>query len=135
MKMKKESLKQVISFLFIASIISTGIFIWMFNGARDSITAVLPIMYAPGISTIITALIFKDKIGNFGCKLGKARFLAYSYLLPIVVSILGYGLVWISEFSDFTTEAVMNYKWAKMLGLRHIQSTGKKNAWPSGALQ
>ena len=66
MEMKKESLKQVISFLFITSIISTGIFIWMFNGARDSIAAVLPMMYTPGISAIITALIFKDKIGNFG---------------------------------------------------------------------
>ena len=116
METKKETLKQVISFLFITSIISTGIFIWMFNGARDSIAAVLPMMYTPGISAIITALIFKDKIGNFGWKLGKAHFLAYSYLLPIVVSILGYGLVWISEFSDFTTEAVMNYKWVKILG-------------------
>jgi len=113
---KKETLKRVISFLFITSIISTGIFVWMFSGARDSIAAVLPMMYTPGISAVLTALIFKDKIGNFGWKLGKARYLVYSYLLPVVVSILGYGLVWMSKFSDFTTEKVINYRWAEMLG-------------------
>lgn len=116
METKKETLKQVITFLIITSIISTGIFIWMFNGARDSIAAVLPMMFTPGISAIITALIFKDKIGNFGWKLGKPRFLLYGYLLPIVVSLIGYGLVWFSEYSAFTTEQVVNYKWAKMLG-------------------
>ena len=116
METKKEILKQVITFLIITSIISTGIFIWMFNGARDSIAAVLPMMFTPGISAILTALIFKDKIGNFGWKLGRPRFLAYSYLLPIVVSLIGYGLVWISKYSGFTTEQVANYKWAEMLG-------------------
>lgn len=116
METKKETLKQVICFLFITSVITTGIFIWMFNGARNSITAVLPMMYTPGISAILTALIFKGKIGYFGWKFGKARFLGYSYLLPIIVSLLGYGLVWISKFSDFSAQQVMNYKWAKMLG-------------------
>ena len=116
METKKETLKQVITFLFITSIISTGIFIWMFSGAKDSPAAVLPMMYTPGISAIITAIIFKDKIGNFGWKLGKARFLIYSYLLPLVVSLLGYGLVWMTKFSDFTTAQVINYKWARMLG-------------------
>lgn len=116
METKNEILKQVITFVFITSIISTGIFIWMFNGAGDSIAAVLPMMYTPGISAILTAVIFKERIGNFKWKLGKARFLGYSYLLPIVVSLIGYGLVWISGFSDFSTEGVKNYKWAEMLG-------------------
>lgn len=116
METKKEILKQVIVFLIITSIISTGIYIWIFNGAGDSIAAVLPMMFTPGISAILTALIFKDKIGNFGWKLGKPRFLVYSYLLPIVVSLLGYGLVWISKYSGFTTEQVANYKWAEMVG-------------------
>lgn len=115
METKKETLKQVFSFLFITSIISTGIFIWMFNGAKDSPSAVLPMMYTPGISAIITTIIFKGKIGNFGWKLGKARFLLYSYLLPIVVSLMGYGLVWITKFSDFTTDQVINPNPSKIM--------------------
>ena len=117
METKKETLKQVMTFLFITSFISTGIFIWMFNGARDSTVAVLPMMYTPGISAFFTAIIFKDKkIRNWGWELGKARYLTYSYLLPIVVSLLGYGMIWISAFSDFTAEAVKNYKWARIFG-------------------
>jgi len=116
MEPKKETFKKVFSFLLITSVISTGIFIWMFKGAEDSPAAVLLMMYTPGISAIITAIIFKDKIGNFGWKLGKARILAYGYLLPIVVSLVGYGLVWITNYSDFTTEQVINYKWARMIG-------------------
>ena len=114
--MKEETYKQVLSFLFITSIISAGIYIWMFSGAKDSPAAVLPMMYTPGISAVITAIIFKDSIGNFGWKLGKARFLVYSYLLPILVSLVGYGIVWMTKFADFTTAQVINYKWAKMLG-------------------
>jgi len=116
METRKEIFIQVLIFLLITSIISAGIFIWMFMGARDSIAAVLPMMYTPGISAVITSLIFKDRIGRFGWKPGKARFLIYAFLLPLVVSVLGYGLVWLSEYSAFTPEQVVNYRWARMLG-------------------
>lgn len=113
---KKQTLKQVITFVVITIIISTGIFIWMFSGAEDSPPAVLLMMYTPGVSAIITSLIYRDKIRNFGWRPGKARILLYSYLLPIIVSLVGYGLVWLTGYSDFTTEEVKNYRWAGMLG-------------------
>lgn len=116
MDTKKETLKQVLTFIFITGIVSTGIYVWIFNGAGDSPAAVLPMMFTPGISAIITTLIFKDSIGNLGWKLGKTRFLVYSYLLPVLVSLVGYGIVWMTKYADFTTEEVVNYKWAKMLG-------------------
>jgi len=109
-------MKQVITFLVITSIISTGIFIWMFSGAEDSAPAVLLMMYTPGVSALITAVIYRDKIRNFGWRSGKAGPLLYSFLLPVIVSLLGYGLVWLTKFSDFTTEEVCNYRWAKMIG-------------------
>ncbi|MFC2093056.1 CPBP family intramembrane glutamic endopeptidase [Bacteroidota bacterium] len=113
---KVNVLKQVITFLVITSIISIGIFIWMFSGARDSMPAVLAMMWTPGISAILTSLIFKDKIRNYGWKSGKCKFLGYAYILPILVSIVAYGLVWLSGFAEFTTEEVVNYKWAELLG-------------------
>ncbi len=116
MRNQKEIVNQILIFLVITTVISSGIFIWMFSGARDSMPAVLAMMCTPGISAVITSLIFKDRIGSFGWKPGKARFLLYAYLLPLVVSIIGYGLVWMSEYSAFTPEQVVNYKWAKMIG-------------------
>jgi len=116
MEQKKQTLRQILTFLVITSVISAGIFIWMFNGAKDSLTAVFPMMFTPGIAAIITAFIYKEKISGFGWKLGKPVYLSYGYILPIIVSLIGYGLLWITEYSDFTTEHVENIKYAKMLG-------------------
>ena len=116
MDSKENVLKQVITFLVITSIITIGIFIWMFSGARDSMPAVLAMMWTPGISAILTSLIYKDKIRDYGWKPGKFKFLGYAYILPILVSIIAYGLVWLSGFAEFTTEEVVNYKWAKLIG-------------------
>jgi len=116
METKNQIFKQIITFLAITSFISTLIFIWMFSGARDSIPAVLVMMWTPGISAILTSLIFKDKIRDYGWKPGKLKFLGYAYLLPILVSIIAYGLVWFSGFAEFTTAEVVNYKWAELLG-------------------
>ncbi len=116
MEKKQEIIKQILCFLFLTSLISVGVFVWMFHGARNSMPAVLLMMYVPGLSAIMTSLIFKSKIGDFGWRPGRFRFLAYGYLLPFVVSILGYGPVWLSPLADITAKQVINYRWAKMLG-------------------
>lgn len=116
MEAREKIKKQIINFFTILSLITTGIFIWMFSGARDSMPAVLLMMYAPGISAIITSLIFKDKISDYGWKPRRLRFLAYAYFLPLVISVIAYGLCWLTGVTEFTAEQVMNYKWAKMLG-------------------
>ncbi|MCX6160590.1 MAG: CPBP family intramembrane metalloprotease, partial [Ignavibacteriae bacterium] len=113
---RQELLRQVFTFVVITIVITTGIFIWMFNGAKDNMGAVFAMMWTPGISAIITSLIYKDKIRNYGWKPGKARFLIYAYLLPLVISLIAYGLVWLSGYTEFTTQEVIKYKWAKMLG-------------------
>lgn len=116
---QKENLnKQIITFFIITSIVTTGIFIWMFNGVKNNVGAVFLMMWTPGSSAILTSLFYKDKIHSYGWKLGKTRFLIYSYVLPFVVSILAYGLVWLSGYGEFTTQEVINYKWAQMLGFQ-----------------
>jgi uncharacterized protein len=112
----KEVLKQILVFFIITVIITTGIFIWMFNGAKDNMGAVLAMMWTPGISAFIASIILKDKIRGYGWKPGKIKFLGYAYMLPFIISLIAYGLVWVSGFANFTAENVINYKWAKMLG-------------------
>lgn len=116
MEAREKIIKQVITFFIILTLITTGIFIWMFTGARDSMPAVLLMMSTPGISAIITSLIYKDRIRDYGWKPGKLRFLIYAYLLPLLISVIAYGLCWLTGVTEFTAEQVMNYKWAKMLG-------------------
>lgn len=113
---KKETLKHLITFVAITTILSTGIFIWMFNGAGNSMGAVFIMMWVPGISAILTSFIHKDNIRAYGWKVRNARILAYSYLLPLVAALIAYGLVWLSGYAEFYTDEVINYRWAKMLG-------------------
>ena len=84
METQKETLKQVITFLIITTIITTGIFFWMFNGAGNSISAVFLMMWTPGISAILTSLFYKDKISEYGWKPKNIRLLLYSRSLKCV---------------------------------------------------
>ncbi len=53
-------------------------------------------MYVPGVSAILSSLLLKGKISSFGWRLGKLKYLGWAYLLPLMVAIIAYGLVWIS---------------------------------------
>jgi len=81
-------------------------------------------MYVPGISALITSLIFRDKIRNYGWKFGKVRFLGYSYILPIIAAFIAYGLVWLSGLAEFTSEDFRYLRYARWLGLEEPVSFG-----------
>ena len=113
---RKEIIRQVITFFAIVAAITTVVFIWMFNGGEDNVAVILLMMCTPGISAIITSLVHKDKISNYGWKPGKIKYLGYAYLFPLAVSLIAYGIVWLTGLTEFTTQEVIKYKWAKMLG-------------------
>lgn len=124
METRDAILKQVITFLVITSIISASIYVWMFNGGGANMAAVSLMMWSPGISAILTSLIYRDRIRNYGWRLGKARLLGYSYILPILVAFIAYGLVWLSGIADFSAEEFGYNRWARMLGLQEPVSFG-----------
>jgi hypothetical protein len=73
----------------------------MFGGVKSNVAAVLPMMWTPGISAILTSAIFKDYLGDYGWKPGKVRFLAYAYWLPLIVSTVCYGFGWLAATLSF----------------------------------
>lgn len=117
METKKEILKQIITFFIVISILTTVVFILMFTNGSESTGAFGALMMlVPGISAIISSLIHKDKIKEYGWKLGKTKYLLYAFLFPIIIGLIAYGLSWISGLTDFYTDEVVNYKWSRMLG-------------------
>lgn len=117
MEAKEKVVKQIIAFLIITSVISAGIFVWMFNSPEVTTGMIILMMWAPGISALMTSLIYRDKIRTYGWKFGKVRFLGYSYILPIIASFIAYGLVWLSGLADFTTESFGFLRYARWIGL------------------
>lgn len=116
MEERKDISRQLMTFFAIVAVMTTGVFIWMFNGGEDNVAVILLMMCTPGISAIITSLVHKDKISNYGWKPGKIKYLGYAYLFPLAVSLIAYGIVWLTGLTEFTTQEVIKYKWAKMLG-------------------
>ncbi|MCU0372070.1 MAG: CPBP family intramembrane metalloprotease [Ignavibacteria bacterium] len=116
MKQTEAEGKQLPVFFTAVIIITTFIFILMFNGAEDNIGAILVMMWTPGIAALITSAVFRESIRGYGWKPGKMKFLSYAYALPLAVSLIAYGVMWIAGVTEFTAERVINYKWAKMLG-------------------
>jgi uncharacterized protein len=116
---KQETIKKLLTFFALTIIITTGIYIWMFLGSKDNMTAVLLMMYTPGISAILTSLITKDKIRNYGWKFGKFKNLGSAYILPLIISLVAYGITWIIGLTEFTTQEVVNYKLPKLLGVEY----------------
>ena len=116
MDTKKVVKKQIITFLIITSILTLVTYLLMFSSEDENPFYVMTMMWIPAISAILTSLIYKDKIRNFGWKLGRFRFLVYAFVLPIAVAFIAYGLLWISGITEIFTDGVVNYKWASMLG-------------------
>lgn len=113
---KNLVLRQIKTFFIVITILTTIVFVWMFSDRDNVKNSGMIMMYVPGISAIIASFISKDKIRTYGWKPGKFRYLGYAYILPLIVAIIAFGLVWLSGLSEFTPDEVKNYRWAKYLG-------------------
>ena len=115
--MKQNNL--IISFIVILVILTTATFVLMFKnitqGSYEAWGGL--IMWVPAISALITSLIHKDSLKNYGWKPGKIKYLAYSYLVPLLIGIVAYGIAWLFGIIEFYGDEASNYKWVRMLGI------------------
>jgi membrane protease YdiL (CAAX protease family) len=102
-------------FLAILLALTITLYVWLFNGGNAQGVSVL-MMLVPAVSAITATIMCREKLGSLGWRLGKLKYLGYAFLVPLVVAIIGYGLVWIFKFAGFYTTEVVNYKWATMVG-------------------
>lgn len=64
--------------------------------------AVFALMWAPGVAALLTQLITTRSIAGLGWRLGKPRYLLTSFLIPLVICIVVYGLLWGVGIIPFT---------------------------------
>jgi len=75
---------------------------------------VLLLMWVPGVSGIITQLIYEHTLRGMGWKLGKAKYLLIAYFLPVFYCLVVYGITWISGLGNvpdpkFISEIITTY--------------------------
>jgi len=107
---------QIVVFLIVTVVISFLVYLWFFLGGGESPEKVIAMMWTPVIAAGITSLLLKIKLSPYGWRKGKLLFWGYGYLLPVIVALIGYGIMWITGVTEFYTDEVINYRWARMLG-------------------
>lgn len=110
----KKNGKELILFL-VMTLVSSSIF-WALiikSGfqSKNAALYVMGLMWCPGISAIVTSLIFQKSLRPIGWKWGKTRYQLLSFFLPIVYAAVTYSVVWLvgwgkinKEFSVETAE-------------------------------
>jgi membrane protease YdiL (CAAX protease family) len=115
-----------LSAIFWALIISAGSL-----GVHGGIY-VFALMWCPGVSALITRLIFQRNVRGEGWGLGQPRWLALAYVMPIIYATVVYGLVWLSglggvDLSRFKTPVVTFVVIGSLQSL--LSATGEELGW------
>jgi membrane protease YdiL (CAAX protease family) len=58
-------------------------------------------MWCPGLAGMLTQLIYEHTLRGLGWKLGKFKYLALAYLLPLGYCLITYGFTWLSGLGSF----------------------------------
>jgi membrane protease YdiL (CAAX protease family) len=106
---------RVVTFLVLTFGLSTIFYVKIIQGGEGIDAWVLPLMLCPGVSAIITKLVFDRNLKGLGWKPGPAKWLGLAYVLPILYSMVIYGITWLTGQGGFATDVVAEV--SKELGL------------------
>ena len=93
---------------------------------------VLALMWSPGVSALITRLIFQRNLRGQGWRLGSPRWAALAYVLPLGYATVAYGLVWLTglggvDLARFKTPVVTFLVLGSLQSL--LSATGEELGW------
>ena len=93
---------------------------------------VFALMWCPGVSALITRLIYQHNVRGEGWALGQPRWLVLAYVLPIVYATVVYGLVWLTglggvDLSRFKTPVLTFVVVGSLQSL--LSATGEELGW------
>jgi len=96
---QSKPVKKIATFLAIALILSSIFYALILSsgtiGAAGGLY-VLGLMWSPGVAGMITQLIFERTLRGMGWKLGKFKYLAAAFLLPLAYCLVVYGITWLT---------------------------------------
>jgi membrane protease YdiL (CAAX protease family) len=117
-------------FIGLTFLFSSIVYLWIFfTGSVHDVGFIW--MWSPGTAAILTQLIFRDRLRDFGWRLPKPRFLVWGYLIVILYAGAIYGVTWISGLGEFTPlpiEKLLVYLTAGMV-LACFAGLGEEIGW------
>jgi membrane protease YdiL (CAAX protease family) len=58
-------------------------------------------MWCPGIAAIITQIVFRGKLSDFGWRLGETKYLVLGIMTPFMYGLTIYGFVWVTGLGGY----------------------------------
>lgn len=111
---------RIATFLALTFGFSTIFYVLIIAGGEGIAPWLLPLMLCPGVSAILTKLIFDRNLKGLGWKPGPVKWLGFAYLLPILYGAVVYGMTWLVGQGGFTTDAIAGV--ASELGMSDASS-------------
>jgi membrane protease YdiL (CAAX protease family) len=95
---------RIITYLILTFALSS-VFYWQIVGTgKMKMLPVFGLMWCPGVASLITRLIFQRNLRGIGWGWGATRWQALAYLLPPVMALVVYGLVWVTGIGGVSGE-------------------------------
>jgi len=115
---------------------SSAVFWWLIIsagslGAHGGIY-VLALMWCPGVSALVTRLVFQHNVRGEGWRWGDTRWELLAYVVPIVYATVAYGLVWLTrlgavDFGRFRTPVLTFLVLGTLQSI--LSATGEELGW------
>lgn len=138
MKTENKKYSELVCFLLMTFCLSIIFYILLAKAgiSLDSFPLMLGLMFCPGISALVTRLVFYRKIEGVGWRWGKTRYQLISYFLPVGYGLVLYGIIWLTGLGGFNRDFLSSDNYGKVvlsvLGLHAasiISAFGEEFGW------
>jgi len=108
--MQSKSIRKIITFLAITLAFSSIFYALILSSGSIQASGglyTLGLMWSPGLAGMITQLIFERSLRGLGWKLGKFKYLAAAFLLPLAYCLVTYGITWLTDLGGIPNPEMM----------------------------
>ena len=98
--------KKILVFLILAFALSSiTYYVMITTGTAHKIGALW--MWSPGVAAILTKLLYRESLQDFGWKPGEPKYLVLGLGIPFLYALIIYGLVWVTGLGDFSPQPLI----------------------------
>jgi len=96
--------KKIVTFVLLTFAISS-ISYYVMIGTGTARSVVLWWMWTPAMAAILTQLLFRDSLREFGWRPGRVRYLLLGAVIPLLYAVVIYGMAWLTGLGGFRMQS------------------------------
>lgn len=107
--MQNKAKKKIFTYLGFLIVFSSIFYILILRAGTIAAAGglyVFGLMWMPGVSALLTQLIFEHSLRGMGWKPGRFKYLLLGYCIPLAYCLVIYGITWISGLGSFNSAAL-----------------------------